>query len=76
MIEFLIQSSLPYILLSMLATVHSTLNDHEYNMKPVYIVHAVWHHFVPEPSTLFSQVPWLVLWKEKKHKIKWKEKIK
>jgi len=25
----------------MLATVHPTLNDHEYNMRPTCVVHAV-----------------------------------
>ena len=44
----------------MLATVHPTLNDHEYNMRPTCVVHAVWCHFVPEPSTSFSL--WSVLW--------------
>ena len=37
-------------------------NDHVYDMRSTCIVHAVWHHFIPEPSTFFSQVPWLVLW--------------
>ena len=46
----------------MLTTVHPTLNDHVYDMRPVYIVHAVWRHFILEPSTLFLQVPWSVLW--------------
>jgi len=30
--------------------VHPTLNDHECNMRPACVVHAVWRHFVPEPS--------------------------
>ena len=46
----------------MLTTVHPTLNDHEYNMRPACVVYAVWCYFVPESSTLFSQVPWSVLW--------------
>ena len=46
----------------MLAIVHPTLNDHEYNMRPACVVHAVGRHFVPEPSTPFSQVLWSVLW--------------
>ena len=46
----------------MLATVHPTLNNHEYNMKPACVVHAVWCHFVLEPSTSLSQVLWSVLW--------------
>ena len=46
----------------MLTTVHPTLNDHEYDMRPAYVVHAVWRHFIPEPSTSFSQVLWSVLW--------------
>ena len=46
----------------MLATVHPTLNDHEYNMRPACVVHAVWRHFVLDPSTLFSQILWSVLW--------------
>ena len=31
-------------------------------MRPTCGVHAVWHHFVPEPSISFSQVSWSVLW--------------
>ena len=46
----------------MLATVHPTLNDHKYNMRPTCVIHAVWRHFILVPSTSFSQVPWLVLW--------------
>jgi len=45
-----------------LATVHPTLNNHEYNMRPTCVIHAVWHHFILVPSTSFSQVPWSVLW--------------
>jgi len=37
-------------------------NDHVYYMRPTCVVHIVWRHFIPEPSTLFSQVPWSVLW--------------
>ena len=33
-----------------------------YNMRPTCIVYVVWHHFIPEPSTSFSQVLWSVLW--------------
>ena len=39
-----------------------TLNDHKYNIRLVCVVHAVWCHFVPEPSTSFSYIPWPVLW--------------
>jgi len=46
----------------MLTTVHPTLNDHVYDMRPTCIVQVVWRHFVPEPSTPFSQVLWSVLW--------------
>ena len=46
----------------MLATVHPTLNDHEYNMRPTCVIHAVWRHFILVPSTSFSQVLWSVLW--------------
>ena len=31
-------------------------------MRPTCVVHVVWCHFVPEPSTPFSQVSWSVLW--------------
>ena len=31
-------------------------------MRSTYSVHVIWYHFVPEPSTLFSQVPWSMLW--------------
>ena len=46
----------------MLTTMHPTLNDHVYNMRPTCVVHVVWHHFIPESSTPFSQVLWSVLW--------------
>ena len=46
----------------MLTTVHPTLNDHEYNMRPTCVIHAVWHHFILVPSTTFSQTLWSVLW--------------
>ena len=46
----------------MLTAVHPTLNDHEYNMRPACVVHAVWRHFVLEPSTSFSYILWSVLW--------------
>ena len=46
----------------MLTTVHPTLNNHIYDMRPTCVVHVVWHHFIPEPSTLFFQVLWSVLW--------------
>jgi len=46
----------------MLTTVHPTLNDHEYYMRPACVVHAVWCHFILVPSTPFSPVPWSVLW--------------
>ena len=46
----------------MLATVHPTLNDHIYDMRPTCVVHVVWRHFILESSTPFSWVPWLVLW--------------
>jgi len=42
--------------------VHPTLNDHEYYMRPVCVIHAVWRHFILVPSTSFSQVLWSVLW--------------
>jgi len=45
-----------------LTAVHPTLNDHVYDMRSTCVVHVVWHHFVPEPSTLFSQVSWSDLW--------------
>ena len=63
-IEFLVQSSLPYILLLMVCAHYCAPypNDHMYDMRPTYVVHAVWHYFIPEPSTLFFQVPWSVLW--------------
>ena len=63
-IEFLVQSSLPYILLLMVCA-HCCApypNDHVYDMRPTCVVYVVWHHFIPEPSTPFSQVSWLVLW--------------
>ena len=41
---------------------HPTLNNHEYNMRPACGVHTSWRYFVPEPSTLFSQVSWSVWW--------------
>ena len=31
-------------------------------MRPTCGVHIVWHHFVPEPFTSFSLVPWSMLW--------------
>jgi len=31
-------------------------------MRPTCVVHVVWHHFIPEPFTPFSWVPWSVLW--------------
>ncbi len=42
-IEFLIQSSLPYILFPMVCASYCApyLNDHEYNMRPACVVHAV-----------------------------------
>jgi len=46
----------------MLATVHPTLNDHEYSMRPTCVIHAVWRHFILVPFTSFSQVLWSVLW--------------
>ena len=46
----------------MLTTVHPTLNDHEYNMRPACVVHAIWRHFVPEPFTSFFYILWSVLW--------------
>jgi len=45
-----------------LTTVHPTLNDHEYYMRPACVIHTVWCHFILVPSTSFSQVPWSVLW--------------
>ena len=55
-IEFLVQSSLPYILLLM---VHAHCcapypNDHVYDMRPACVVYAVWRYFIPKPSTSFS----------------------
>ena len=63
-IEFLVQSSLPYILLLMVHAHYCAPypNDHVYNMRPACVVHAVWRHFVPESSTSFSYIPWSVLW--------------
>ena len=63
-IEFLVQSSLSYILLLMVRAHHCAPypNDHMYDMRSTCVVHAVWHHFIPEPSTSFSQVLWSVLW--------------
>ena len=46
----------------MLATVHPTLNDHVYDMRPTCVVHVIWHYFILESSTPFSWVPWSVLW--------------
>ena len=46
----------------MLTTVHPTLNDCVYIMRPTCVVYIVWRHFILEPSTPFSQVPWSVLW--------------
>ena len=64
LIEFLVQSSLPYILLLMVHAHYCAPypNDHVYDMRPTYVVHVVWHHFIPELSTPFSQVSWSVLW--------------
>ena len=31
-------------------------------MRSTCSVYVIWYHFVPEPSTLFSQVPWSMLW--------------
>jgi len=31
-------------------------------MRPTCVIHAVWRLFILVPSTLFSQVPWSVLW--------------
>jgi len=63
-IEFLVQSSLPYIVLQMVHAKYCAPypNDHVYDMRSTCVVHAVWHHFIPESSTLFSQVSWSVLW--------------
>ena len=63
-IEFLVQSVylIYYYSWSMLTTVHPTLNDHMYDMRPTCVVHVVWHYFIPEPSTPFSQVLWSILW--------------
>ena len=63
-IEFLVQSSLPYILLLMVCAHYCAPypNDHVYDMRPTCIIHAVWCHFIPEPSTPFPQVSWSVLW--------------
>ena len=36
-------------------------NDYVYDMRPTCVVHVVWYHFIPEPSTSFFQVPWSVL---------------
>ena len=33
-----------------------------YDMRPTCVVHVVWRHFIPEPSTPFSWVLWSVLW--------------
>ena len=46
----------------MLTTVHPTLKDHVYDMRPTCVVHVVWRYFIPEPSTPFFQVLWSVLW--------------
>ena len=56
-IEFLVQSSLPYILLLMVCAHYYAPypNDHMYDMRPTYVVHAVWCHFIPEPFTPFSE---------------------
>ena len=68
LIEFLLQSSLPYILLPMVHASYCAPYPkwpwvwHEASMRPACVVYAVWRHFVPEPSTSFSQVPWSVLW--------------
>ena len=63
-IEFLVQSSLPYILLLMVRAPYCVFypKDHVYDMRPTCVIHAVWHHFILVPSTSFSQVPWSVLW--------------
>jgi len=55
-IEFLVQSSLPYILLLLMVSAHYCApypNDHVYDMRLTCVVHAVWCHFIPEPSTPF-----------------------
>jgi len=36
--------------------------DHVYDIRPTYVVHIVWRHFIPEPSTSFPYVSWSVLW--------------
>ena len=46
----------------MLTTVHSTLNNHMYDIRPTCVVHVVWYHFILELSTPFSWVLWSVLW--------------
>ena len=52
MIEFLVQSSLPYILLLMVCAHYCTSypNDYVYDIRPTCVVHTVWSHFIPEPS--------------------------
>ena len=63
-IEFLIQSSLPYILLLMVHAHYCAPypNDHVYDMRPTCVVHIIWCHFILEPSTPFPYVLWSVLW--------------
>ena len=63
-IEFLVQSSLPYILLLMVYAHYCVPypNDHVYDMRPTCVVHVVWCHFILEPSTPFPYVPLSVLW--------------
>jgi len=51
-----------YYLWSVLTTVHPTLNDHVYDMRPTCVVHVGWRYFILEPSTLFSQILWSILW--------------
>ena len=46
----------------MLVTVHPTVNDHEYNMRPTCVIYVVRRHFILVPSTSFSRVLWSVLW--------------
>ena len=63
-IKFLVQSSLPYILLLMVYAHYYAPypNDHVYDMRPTCVVHVVWHYFILEPSTPFPYVSWSVLW--------------
>ena len=63
LIEFLVQSSLPYILLLMVRAHYGAPypKNYVYDMRPTYVVHVVWRHFIPEPFTPFFQVSWSVL---------------